>query len=259
MSNYSFGKFVWFEIKTRTPAEAQAFYTELLPWTTADMPFPGGTYTLLKSRERQIGGIAPFDDNTPAEVPPHWLSWISVEDVDATAAAVTANGGTVLAGPMDMPDMMRMAFCADAEGAPFAIMRSTTGDPPDTDSYPGIFYWNELFATDAAKAAAFYAAVFGYEVEEMDMAKMGGTGTYRMLKTGGKMRGGIMQKPQPEIPSMWLPYVHVEDLDATAAIATSGGAQQPMGVVQMPGMGRFTTLIDPSGAAFALVQPATTD
>ncbi len=251
MSSYNFGKFVWFEIKTRTPAEAQAFYTELLPWTTAAMPFPGGSYTLFEAGERQIGGIAGIE----GEAPPHWLSWISVEDVDATAAAVTANGGTVLAGPMDMPDMMRMAFCADPEGAPFAIMRSTTGDQADTDSYPGIFYWNELMATDAAAAAAFYVTVFGYELQEQDMAKMGGTGTYRMISSGGKMRGGIMQKPQADIPSMWLPYVHVEDLDATVAMAVAGGAKQPMGVVEVPGMGSFTTLIDPSGAAFAVMQP----
>ncbi len=251
MSTYNFGKFVWFEIKTRTPAEAQAFYTELLPWTAADMPFPGGSYTLFRAGERQIGGIAGVE----GEAPPHWLSWISVEDVDATAAAVTANGGRVLAGPMDMPDMMRMAFCADPEGAPFAIMRSTTGDQPDVESYPGIFYWNELMADDAAAAAAFYQTVFGYEVQEQDMANMGGEGVYRMILSGGTMRGGIMQKPAAGIPSAWLPYIHVEDLDATAATAVSGGATKPMDVITIPGMGRFLTLIDPEGAAFALVQP----
>jgi hypothetical protein len=154
---------------------------------------------------------------------------------------------------MDMGEMMRMAFCVDSEGAPFAILRSADGDAPDVDSYAGLFHWNELYADDAERAASFYKDIFGYEVQEMNM----GDGSYYMLNAGGKPRGGIMSKPMAEIPSMWLPYVHVEDIDATAAMAVAGGSKQVSEILDMPGIGRFTTLTDPAGAAFALITPAT--
>ncbi len=251
MSSYRFGKFVWFEIRTRTPAESRAFYTELFPWGTQDMPIPDGTYTMFSAGERTIGGIGGIE----GEAPPHWLGWISVEDVDATLERINAGGGKTLVGPIDMPEMMRMAWCADPEGAVFAIMKATDGDQPDIDSYAGIFHWVELYANDGAAAAKFYGEVFGYEVQEQDMAMMGGTGRYWVLSKDGKPRAGIMTKPQPEIPSMWLPYVHVEDLGATVSQAVEGGAKQLMGVVSVPGIGRFTTLSDPEGAAVAVVEP----
>lgn len=255
MPEYSPGKFVWFELKTREAAAGQAFYTEVLPWTTSEMPMPGGgAYTMFHAGERAIGGIARIDegkDEAAPDVPNHWLSWVSVEDVDATAAAVTAHGGRVVAGPMDMGDMMRMAFCTDAEGAAFAILKSNQGDAPDTQSYPGIFHWNELYSDDGAVASAFYASVFGYEVQTMPM----GGSSYYMLKSGGTMRGGIMTKPEPGIPSMWLPYVHVEDVDAVVAKAVAGGSKLLKEVMEIPEVGRFGMLLDPAGAAIAFMTP----
>ncbi len=250
MTQYSPGKFVWFELKTRHADKGKDFYTNLLPWTTSEMPYPGGTYTMFHAGERAIGGIAGIGDDMP-DVPEHWLGWVSVEDVDATAAAVTEHGGQVVAGPMDMPEMMRMAFCVDAEGAPFAIMKSTQGDQPDVDTYPGIFHWNEYYANDGKAAADFYAAVFGYTVEAMDMGGM----NYYILSADGNSRAGVMTKPMPEIPSMWLPYVDVEDVDATiAALADAGG--KPMNeVMTMPGVGRFGMALDPQGAAIAFITP----
>ena len=248
MPEYSPGKFVWFELKTRDAAAGLAFYTELLPWTTSEMPIPDGAYTMFHAGERGIGGIAGVDGDAPN----HWLCWASVEDVDATAAAVTAHGGQVVAGPMDMGDMMRMAFCVDPEGAAFAILKSSQGDAPDVPSYPGLFHWNEFYANDGQAAAGFYAAVLGYEVQEMDM---GGT-AYYMLSSGGKSRGGVMTKPMPEIPSMWLPYVHVADVDATIATAVAGGSKLMNPIMEAPGIGRFGMLLDPSGVAIAFITPA---
>ena len=255
MTHYSPGKFVWFEYKTRNPSQGKAFYTDLLPWSTSEMPFPGGTYTMFHAGERAVGGVAPLGDDMP-NVPEHWLGWVSVEDVDATAAAVTANGGQVVAGPMDMGDMMRMAFCLDPEGAAFSIMRSTRGDEPDVDSYAGMFHWNELYADDAAAAAKFYVAVFGYDLQTMDMAAMGAPGgAYYMLNSGGKPRAGIMAKPMAGIPSMWLPYVHVDDIDATAKSVTDAGGKLLNKLMTMPGVGRMGMVLDPAGAAIAFITP----
>lgn len=250
MSDYSFGKFVWFELRTRSPAEGLAFYTECLPWTSKQMTFPGGSYTMFLNGDRAIGGIAPLGDDMN-EVANHWLSWISVDDVDAVAAKVTEHGGKLVAGPMDMPDMMRMAFCLDPEGAPFAIMKNTTGDPPDTDSQPGGFHWNELCATDAQAQVDFYRQVFGYEVEEIDLVD----GSYYIVKSAGRARGGIMPKPVESMPSMWIPYVHIEDVIGTVKKALQGGSNLINPIMGAPGVGRFCTFRDPEGAAIAVITP----
>ena len=69
---------------------------------------------------------------------------------------------------------------------------------------------------------------------------------------------GMMAKPPylpPDMPSFWLPYFMVTDVDATAAKAKAGGAQIHFGPQDLPGTGRFAVIADPQGAAFALFAP----
>ena len=88
----------------------------------------------------------------------------------------------------------------------------------------------------------------------MDMGPMG---TYYVLKdAGGKMRAGLMQaNPAMAMPSNWLPYIHVPDCDAAAAKATQLGAMAiVMPPMDIPNIGRSCVLIDPTGAAIALIK-----
>ena len=52
---------------------------------------------------------------------PHWLAYVTVPDVEAVAAKVTALGGQVLNGPMDVPGGDTIAQCLDPQGAAFAL------------------------------------------------------------------------------------------------------------------------------------------
>lgn len=120
----------------------------------------------------------------------------------------------------------------------------------------GGWFWNELWSTDAKAALAFYKKVFGYSVDAMDM---GAQGTYNILKTpDGKMRAGLMQAtPEMKMPSNWLPYIHVADCDKVAAKATQLGALSiAMPPTDIPEIGRFCVVIDPAGAAIALIKGA---
>ena len=80
---------------------------------------------------------------------------------------------------------------------------------------PGAFSWNELMTTDAEAAKAFYGSLFGWTFDTMDM----GMGPYHLVKVGERVVGGVMNKPDPNMPCCWGSYVTVADCDATVAQA----------------------------------------
>ncbi len=115
------------------------------------------------------------------------------------------------------------------------------------------FVHMELNTTDAEKAKAFYGKLFSWELEDMPM---GPSMTYTMIKPGEGPGGGLLKHPAPGAPSSWLVYIAVDDVKAATAKAKSLGAQVMKDVTEVPGMGWFSILSDPTGAAFALWQNA---
>ncbi len=249
--SYLPGKFVWFEHVSGDPARAQAFYAGLLGWKVHSMEMGGGvSYDIVLNGETGIGGYRVADEGTPT----YWASYLSVDDVDARYAAALAAGAQPLLAPRDFGGAGRGAVLLDPTGAAFSLWRGADGDPADAEkSAVGAWDWNELQTQDAAKALAFYESVFGYSHDSMDMGPMG---TYYLLKDAtGKQRAGLMQAARPGMPSNWLPYLRVADCDATAAKATELGATVAQPPTDIPGVGRFSVLIDPLGAAVAVLKP----
>jgi uncharacterized protein len=121
----------------------------------------------------------------------------------------------------------------------------------EMDKTPGIFSWNELMTRDAAASAKFYTALFGWSREEMDMQGY----TYSMFKSGDRaVCGMFMLPPEAEsMPGMWMPYVTVEDLEASVARAKELGATVHKDITTIP-VGRFAILADPQGAIIGLWQ-----
>jgi predicted enzyme related to lactoylglutathione lyase len=112
----------------------------------------------------------------------------------------------------------------------------------------------ELASTDAAKAKTFYSSFFDWKLNDMDM---GGGMTYTTFKpadSNDSPGGGMMQHPVPGAPSSWLPYVLVDDINAANAKAKSLGAKIMKDTQEVPEMGWFSIIIDPTGAALGLWQ-----
>jgi predicted enzyme related to lactoylglutathione lyase len=115
------GEFSWHELVTRNHRDAWTFYEALFGWTKRsefDMG-PMGMYLIFGNSERDMGGM--FDTPAGMATPPHWLHYIHVDSADRAAERVTANGGTVLNGPMDVPGGDRIAQCLDPQGIAFAV------------------------------------------------------------------------------------------------------------------------------------------
>ena len=118
----------------------------------------------------------------------------------------------------------------------------------------GTFCWNELITKDAAAAKAFYGALFGWKMSDMPM----GADVYTILKQGHKDIGGLMQirADMGPVPSHWLAYVEVADVDAATAKAGELGGRVHVAGMDIPGIGRFGIFEDPTGAKLAVFRRA---
>jgi predicted enzyme related to lactoylglutathione lyase len=117
------GTLTWNELGTRDVAGARRFYGELFGWTFEG---PEDQYVVVHNGGRSNGGLRPL---SPAEegVPAHWLPYFAVSDVEALAADAQRAGGSVLAGPMEVP-AGRFVALQDPQGAAFAVFDGTFDD-----------------------------------------------------------------------------------------------------------------------------------
>lgn len=107
----------------------------------------------------------------------------------------------------------------------------------------------ELNTTDLGKAKSFYGQLFNWTLEEVPGME------YTVIKVGEGTGGGMMTHPVPGAPSMWLPYVGVDDIEASTQKAKSLGATVVKDVTEIPMVGWFSVILDPTGAAIALFKP----
>jgi uncharacterized protein len=245
------GKFIWFELVSSDPRPAQAFYSEVLGWKIEPFTVAGFTVDMIYVGDEMIGSLA---EPPGADQPSRWIACVSIEDVDAAARLAAELGGRVLDQPADVPGAGRMARIADPQGAELYLFRKLTGDPPDgRPTRQGDWMWHELHTTDTASALAFYEKVVGFDHRALDM---GPGGTYHVLSRGGVDRGGATSHLPPGAAPHWLPYVYVDDADATIARVGRNGGTVQFGPEDIPGIGRFGVLQDPSGARLAVMKPA---
>ena len=117
------GTFCWNELSTNDLEAAKKFYTELLGWSLQTSDAAGMAYTEIEAGGRRIGGMYQQTPECGPAMPPHWMAYVAVDDVDALAARVESLGGQVRVPPMDIPNVGRFAVIADPAGAAFSIIK----------------------------------------------------------------------------------------------------------------------------------------
>ena len=245
--------FCWCEVGVASVGKAKEFYGRLFGWTVEDQPAgEAGTYGMIRLEGRDLGGLYRLSpEMTSQGVPPHWLSYVRTPDVDAAVAKVPGLGGRLVLGPFDVMTAGRMAVVQDPTGGTFALWEPREHPGSAVMGEPGSPCWFELVTTDKNEAGAFYAALFGWQLESFL-----GAMDYTLFKSGEMSVGGMMQRTEEmgEVPSHWLIYFAVEDCDGVVSRARELGGTAVAGPMEIPGVGRFALLADPDGAMFAVIR-----
>jgi len=248
-SQYEPGTPSWVDLQTSDQAGAKTFYTELFGWDYDDAPMgDGAVYSMAQKNGKDVAAIAPLP--MPG-VPPHWNTYVTVADVDATAAQVPGGGGTTMGDPFDVMDAGRMAIASDPTGAMFCIWQPKNHIGAYLVNEPGSYSWAELMTPDVDAALAFYGKIFGWKGSNVDMPGM----EYTEIKLNDRSIGGAMKPPMDGMPAAWGVYFAVDDADKAAeTTAARGGSviQQPTDIPP----GRFAVLVDPAGAFFSVIKMA---
>jgi predicted enzyme related to lactoylglutathione lyase len=246
------GHFVWHDLMTSDVDKAKDFYSQLLGWTSREMDSPWGSATVFSAGGTDVGDVTPLA--AELELPSHWTCYIGVADLDAAVAKAKELGGEVAVEPFDLPPWGRMAVVKDPGGAYFQPFQGG-GEPPEPAWPPpaGTFCWFELLTPDVAQASDFYGQVIGWRTEAAtDVPDI----EYHLFKRGEDNAAGLMKLPEGVPVSHWLMYVAVPDVDAATARAEELGATVLHGPFDVPGTGRMSTILDPTGAAISLFTAA---
>ena len=245
------GAFVWYELATPDPAAAAGFYTSVLGWGTRPFGPEGAAYTLLSAGAHDVGGIMAL----PPGARPGWNGYVAVEALDATLAAMQADGATVIMPATDLPEIGRIAVIADPQGVVLCLIQPAMQGESHAfkEKAPGHVNWNELTTGDPAGARAFYGKHFGWQ--KQGGMPMGTDCEYEFLAHQGTIIGAVMPPMQPDQPKAWNFYWGVPALAPAIAAIKAGGGQVIHGPHPVPGDDEILIALDPQGVAFCLVAP----
>lgn len=253
IKKYEHGEFSWVDLATTDSDAAKKFYGSLLGWTFEDMPAgPSMVYSMAKLGGETAAALYTMGPDMKG-APPFWLSYVTVDDLEAVTRKAKDAGGTIDKEPFDVMDVGRMAVLQDPTGAHFAFWQPKRHIGATVKNEPGALTYNELYTTNPDVAGKFYVQTLGWKTKSMDMGPMG---TYTLFGREGSEAnvGGMMQMPpnMKGVPSNWLVYFLVSDCDASTKKVTELGGKTLMPPTQIPNIGRFSVNQDPQGAVFAL-------
>jgi predicted enzyme related to lactoylglutathione lyase len=242
----------WADLMTSDHEASWDFYRQVFGWEIEDTGPDSGHYGMAMLKGRPVAGIGQAMPGS--EAPVAWTTYLSVRDLDASAAAASQHGGTVLMEPMDVMAEGRMAVAADPTGGVFGMWQAGNHYGAQVVNQPGALCWNELMTRDPARARQFYAEVFGYEYTKMDgdfdYTTIDGEGPGNTVGGLGELSDSVPAGTPPH----WMNYFEVKDADASVSTIAEAGGTVMSGPFDSP-FGRIAVIADPQGGVFSIIQP----
>jgi len=231
-NTYPAGVPCWVDTRQPDPEAAARFYGPLMGWEISD--------GVARLDGRAVAGIGQAPPGSPA----FWTTYVRVESLGATLAAVVDEGGGVLVGPTVVAED-RVAVIADPAGIPLGLSERAGAE---VVGEPGAWAMSALHTPDPEAAKAFYA-VFGWESEPI-----AGTPLTRFRLPEYEPVVAVMTATEDEVPPHWAVNFRAENVDALAARAVELGGTLLMPPSDTPGF-RNTVIADPQGGVIAASQP----
>ena len=242
VTKYPHGTFSWADNSSTDPEAAIAFYMDLFGWSKYEIPIDQNhTYTMF---QHQGENVAALSGMLPEGVPSLWFNYVTVDEVDPLADVVTANGGTIVYGPVDLFGSGRMLHIQDPTGADLGLWQPNEHIGAGIVNTIGAMCWNELCTNDIDTAKAFYATLLGWEYY--------GDEHYTHISNRGRNNGGMIKLDN--VPPCWMVYFHVADIDASIQRVTELGGTIALPKHEIPDGGWWSVVADPAGAHFYIMQ-----
>jgi predicted enzyme related to lactoylglutathione lyase len=267
LRTYPHGVTSWIDAEQPDLQAARVFYAGLFGWTMTDAgpPDTPELYVVATVHGQEVGALAPTGAASAK-----WNTYVAVDNADATAAAVTANGGGLIAPPEDAGSAGRAAMCVDPFGAEFRLWQAGGRRGAQLANSPGAWNFSDLYTPDRDAAMAFYTPLFGWRAVDLDqsagtMIQVPGYGDHlaatvdpgiheRQAKAPAGFAdviGGLVVIGSGEAPR-WHVTFTVADRDDSAATAQRLGATV---ISSSDNMWTKDALVrDPQGAEFTVSQ-----
>jgi predicted enzyme related to lactoylglutathione lyase len=246
------GKPIFVELITPDLDHAKQFYAGLVGWSFRDFTGGKSRYAEAYLAGEPVAGLVERAVPPGEHVQPAWLNFFAVADVDATEKIAVRNGAKLLVEAHDRADRGREAVLADPQGAVFAVLASSSGDPPDLLAAPGDWIWHSLITENPVADGDFYKAVFGYQVTALP-ATPGEQHLLLVSDDYARASANSLPEGHPNMHPHWLAYLRVDDVTRAVAKATALGGR----LLVEPRVDRHGGLIavvaDPLGAPFGLM------
>lgn len=251
-SEHHVGKMIWADLVTPDLAGAKRFYGELLGWTFRDVRLGRSTYSVALLDGRPVAGVFEGASRPAGARQPAWLTFIAVADTDAAKRTAVEHGAKVLFEPATFPVRGRQAVFSDPDGAVFAVLASSNGDPADYLAAPGEWIWSSLLSRNPGSAAAFYQTLLGYDIFDLETED---GADHLILSTDDLARASVTSVPsESHSHPHWLNFIRVTDTVAAAGKVTALGGR----VLVAPHLdrhgGKVAVVADPVGAPFGLME-----
>jgi predicted enzyme related to lactoylglutathione lyase len=249
------GKLIWLDLETTDRKAAKRFYRGLFGWDYRDYHADGVDYTVALMNGHAVAGMVRRRIVNDAERPSAWLPFFSVGNVNATSDQALQANAQARSLPEDLPLRGRQARLADPEGAVFALLSSSSGDPPD-DPNPrpiGAWGWPSLLARDPAQEAVFYQHLLNYAVLGSPMDK-----DFQSIEltSGENLRADVRPMPArvAAVHPQWIAFVRVFSTADTTRMAIKLGAHVLVDRTHEARGAISSILVDPTGAAFGILE-----
>lgn len=245
------GKFIWFDLATPNIAGQKEFYSSVFGWTYESVANTADAYALIKNNGQVIGGLFSHEPPGGEQDGATWIALMSHPDPDLAARTVKTKGGKVNLQPAEVPNRGRHALFEDPAGALFGVLASSSGDPEDREMEIGEFLWVDLFTRDLDGMGEFYSSLAPYTQERNEIAN----GVERVFFSAHDMpRAGLVEVDEEANRSSWVPYVRVEDVEATLEKVEEGGGFAIVSPDPELLDGNVAVFVDPNGGVMGIVK-----
>lgn len=115
------GEFCWNELATSNIQAAKDFYGKVFGWEFSDHDMGEMTYTMIKLKNKEFGGMWSIPKDQQKQIPPHWMAYILVENLDESLNKALSQDASIVKPASNAGDFGRFAIITDPTGAHIAL------------------------------------------------------------------------------------------------------------------------------------------